>query len=89
MTHPAILPTETEDLSWVANEAPRPAQRSVYLTSDEINWLDDLARRHKWDVLRALLAINERRTWDGPGMAVDGAKVRRHLDGLLRRKGAR
>lgn len=81
MTHQAILPAETEDLSHVANEL---AARSIYLTCHEVEWLNDLARRHRWDTLRALRGINARRSWDGPGMAVNGEKVEQHLGHLLR-----
>ena len=59
----------------------------MHATSDEIAWLDDLARRRKWELLQNLQRLNSRRSWDGPGMAVDARRVSAHLAGLLRGDG--
>ena len=82
MTHPAILEPEAAEALDIAQGLPR-ISAYCYTTGNERTWLSDLATRHQWELLRRLRDLYPYRSWDGPGMAVDGAAIIVHLDALL------
>jgi predicted aminopeptidase len=51
----------------------------TYGTKDELNYLRELLRRRKFQVLRAEYAALRSRRWDGEGMAVDVERVEQWL----------
>jgi len=62
------------------------ADRSIYRTSDVIQWWAELEHRGRHDVLDNEAYWLERRRWDGPGMAVEVDQLRAWMQDYRQRR---
>ena len=62
------------------------ADRSIYRTSDVIQWWAELEHRGRHDALAAEAYWLERRKWDGPGMAIEVDQLRAWMQDYRQRR---
>jgi hypothetical protein len=83
MTHPAIIESDAPETFETPAILPVEPGRAVWTTADEIKWMETIPP----NLLLRLRAANALRSWDGPGMRVDGDAVAARLKELMRTRG--